>query len=115
MKENVLILGSHRRIKGTILATALSGAITFVRAAETPPKPLFHNAAPVCPCESLAKVSLPNTTIDSAAIEDEDCGIFWSNDPRITIGEMVRAIGVLELEEEMTRVREFYWKARVRR
>ena len=45
--------------------------------------------------------------------EDEDCGIFWSNDPRITIGEMVRSIGVLELEEEMTRVREFYRKARV--
>jgi len=47
--------------------------------------------------------------------EDEDCGIFWSNDPRITIGEMVRAIGVLELEDEMARVREFYRKARVRR
>jgi len=47
--------------------------------------------------------------------EDEDCGIFWSNDPRITIGEMVRAIGVLELEEEMARVREFYRKAKVRR
>ncbi|PYJ60876.1 MAG: hypothetical protein DME24_08075 [Verrucomicrobia bacterium] len=47
--------------------------------------------------------------------EDEDCGIFWSNDPRITIGEMVRAIGVLELEDEMARVREFYRKARARR
>ena len=47
--------------------------------------------------------------------EDEDCGIFWSNDPKITIGEMVRAIGVLELEDEMARVREFYRKARVRR
>src|SRR6266508_4420145 len=47
--------------------------------------------------------------------EDEDCGIFWSNDPRITIGEMVRAINVLELEEEMARVRQFYRKARVGR
>ncbi|PYJ85283.1 MAG: hypothetical protein DME22_09760 [Verrucomicrobia bacterium] len=47
--------------------------------------------------------------------EDEDCGIFWSNDPRTTIGEMVRAIGVLELEDEMARVREFYRKASVRR
>jgi predicted amidohydrolase len=47
--------------------------------------------------------------------EDEDCGIFWSNDPKITIGEMVRSIGVLELEEEMARVRQFYRKARVRR
>jgi len=25
-----------------------------------------------------------------------DCGIFWSNDPGITVGEMVRSIGVLE-------------------
>src|SRR2546427_11478491 len=47
--------------------------------------------------------------------EDEDCGIFWSNDHKMTIGEMVRAIGVLELEDEMARVREFYRKARVRR
>ena len=47
--------------------------------------------------------------------EDEDCGIFWSNDPKITIGEMVRAIGVLELEDEMARVREFYRKAKVRK
>jgi len=47
--------------------------------------------------------------------EDEDCGIFWSNDPRITIGEMARAIGVLELEDEMARVREFYRKAKARR
>ena len=45
--------------------------------------------------------------------EDEDCGIFWSNDPKTTIGEMARAIGVMELEEEMARVKEFYRKARV--
>ena len=43
--------------------------------------------------------------------EDEDCGIFWSNDPATTIGEMVRAIGVLELEDERARVRQFYRKA----
>lgn len=46
--------------------------------------------------------------------EDEDCGIFWSNDPQTTVGEMARAIGVLELEDEMARVREFYRKAKVR-
>jgi predicted amidohydrolase len=46
--------------------------------------------------------------------EDEDCGIFWSNDPKITIGQMVRSIGVLELEEEMARVRQFYRAAGVR-
>ena len=25
--------------------------------------------------------------------EDEDCGIFWSNDPKVTVGEMVRSMG----------------------
>ena len=47
--------------------------------------------------------------------EDEDCGIFWSNDPQMTIGQMVRSIGVLELEEEMARVRQFYRAAGVRK
>src|SRR5437588_11903256 len=47
--------------------------------------------------------------------QDEDGGIFWSNDPKTTIGEMVRAIGVLELEDEMARVWEFYRKAKVRK
>lgn len=40
--------------------------------------------------------------------EDEDRGIFWSNDPKTTIGEMIRSHGLLELEDEMERVREFY-------
>src|SRR5262245_25103673 len=65
MKAKAILL----RIKTTILVTVLSGVITFVRAAETPPKPLFPGATPVCSCESLAKVSLPNTTIDSAALD----------------------------------------------
>lgn len=47
--------------------------------------------------------------------EDEDCGIFWSNDPKTMIGEMARSIGALELEDEMARVRKFYKKAGVRR
>src|SRR5437773_4377668 len=72
MTQNVRMLGSHRPSKRAILATALSGAIVLVRAAESPPKPLFPDAAPVCPCESLAKVSLPNTAIDSAAIDPTD-------------------------------------------
>src|SRR3989449_453126 len=72
MKENVRMLGHPRRRKRAILATALSGAILLVRAAETPPRPLFPDAAPVCPCESLAKVTLPNTTIDSAALDPSD-------------------------------------------
>ncbi len=45
--------------------------------------------------------------------EDEDRGIFWSNDPGTPIGDMARSIGVLELEEEMARVRQFYHKAGV--
>jgi predicted amidohydrolase len=40
--------------------------------------------------------------------EDEDCGIFWSNDPKTTVGEMARKIGVLELENERAQVRQFY-------
>lgn len=47
--------------------------------------------------------------------EDEDRGIFWSNDPKMAIGEMIRSIGALELEDQMTRVREFYRKTRSRR
>ena len=47
--------------------------------------------------------------------EDEDCGIFWSNDPKVTIGEMVRSLGLMELEEERARVRQFYRAAGVRR
>ncbi len=62
----------HLRIKRAIFVTALSASIMVARAAETPPKPLFPDAAPVCPCESLAQVSLPNTTIDSAAVDASD-------------------------------------------
>ncbi len=47
--------------------------------------------------------------------EDEDFGIFWSNDPKTTIGEMARSIGVLELEDEMAHVKEFYRKAKARK
>jgi len=37
--------------------------------AQTPPKPLIANAKPVRSCESLAAVALPNTTIESAAVD----------------------------------------------
>ena len=55
-----------------MLLTALSVAITFAQAAETPPKGLFPGTVPVCSCEDLAKASLPNTTIDSAALDPSD-------------------------------------------
>src|SRR5256884_2427441 len=67
MKDKVL--DCRLRIRRATLLAALLSAIAFVRAAELPPKPLFPGAAPVCPCESLAKVSLLNTTIDSAGLD----------------------------------------------
>ncbi len=45
--------------------------------------------------------------------EDEDCGLFWSNDPRVTIGQMVRSIKVAEAEDELQRIRKLYHNAGV--
>ena len=45
--------------------------------------------------------------------EDEDCGIFWSNDPKLPVAEMARAIGVEEAEVSLERVRAIYRGARV--
>ena len=45
--------------------------------------------------------------------EDEDCGIFWSNDPQVTIRQMVRSLGVAEAEEELQRIRKLFDKAGV--
>lgn len=46
--------------------------------------------------------------------EDEDRGIFWSNDPRRTIREMVRSLGLEEQHEQFARVRQVYRKAGLR-
>jgi len=43
--------------------------------AQPGPKPLIANAKPVRSCESLATVALPNTTIESAAIDANNPGI----------------------------------------
>src|SRR5262245_19484640 len=43
--------------------------------APPPPKPLIANAKPVRSCESLATVALPNTTIESAAVDPNNPGI----------------------------------------
>ncbi len=40
--------------------------------------------------------------------EDEDCGIFWSNDPATPIREMTRSFGLLEADQELDRAREAY-------
>ncbi|MBM3833686.1 MAG: tannase/feruloyl esterase family alpha/beta hydrolase [Verrucomicrobia bacterium] len=53
-----------------IVVTAFAVAVA-AKGAEGP-KPIFPDATPVCPCESLTKVSLPNTTIDSATIDPTD-------------------------------------------
>jgi predicted amidohydrolase len=45
--------------------------------------------------------------------EDEDRGIFWSNDPQTPIGEMFRSLGLGETHEELRRIRKLYEKAGV--
>jgi predicted amidohydrolase len=45
--------------------------------------------------------------------EDEDCGIFWSNDSQFSVGEMAKSIGVPEAGEALERVRKIYREARV--
>ncbi len=39
--------------------------------------------------------------------EEEDCGIFWSNDPAMPIREMVRTLGLETKAEEVERTRRF--------
>jgi predicted amidohydrolase len=45
--------------------------------------------------------------------EDEDCGIFWSNDPNLAVSEMAKSIGVPEAEASLERVRGIYHDAGV--
>jgi hypothetical protein len=56
---------------GPCLALFLSLA-PLSKAADSPFKPLYAEAAPACGCEDLLKISLPNTTIDSATIDPSD-------------------------------------------
>jgi predicted amidohydrolase len=42
--------------------------------------------------------------------EDEDCGMFWSNDPHTTIRRMLRSIGLMEQQEEFERGEGSYHK-----
>jgi len=43
--------------------------------------------------------------------EDEDCGMFWSNDPHMTIRHILRSMGLMEEPEEFQRAEGFYHKA----
>jgi predicted amidohydrolase len=45
--------------------------------------------------------------------EEEDCGIFWSNDPHLTIGQMVHSLGLAEAQEELDRIHNLYHAAGV--
>jgi predicted amidohydrolase len=45
--------------------------------------------------------------------EDEDLGIFWSNDPALPIGRMAQSIGVTELQPELLRIQRLYRRAGV--
>lgn len=44
---------------------------------------------------------------------DEECGMFWSNDPHMTIGQMLRGLGLDEAYKEYQQAAEFYHKAGV--
>jgi predicted amidohydrolase len=45
--------------------------------------------------------------------EDEDCGLFWSNDSKVTIRQMIQSIGLVEMEDQMKQVRGLFHKAGV--
>ncbi len=57
-----------------------------------------------------------NTYGDKAGFhyyEDNDCGIFWSNDPQMTIGQMLQRLGLREQKDELRAARERYHEAGV--
>ena len=64
-------LARHRIGMFTVLV-ALPAAVAHAQVGEAPPKPAFADNAPVIPHESLTKVSLPNTTIDSVELNAAD-------------------------------------------
>ena len=43
--------------------------------------------------------------------EEEDCGLFWSNDPAMPVRRMIQSLGLLEAEDELARVRQSYHQA----
>jgi len=59
-------------MKTTSLIAVFSFPLILGQSSAEPPKALYPDVAPVCSCESLTRLSLPNTTIDSAAIDPSD-------------------------------------------
>lgn len=45
--------------------------------------------------------------------QDEECGMFWSNDPHTTIHQMLQHLGLDEIQDEYQRAAAFYHKAGV--
>jgi hypothetical protein len=45
--------------------------------------------------------------------QDEDRGIFWSNDHNITVGQMIRSMGLAEADLELERIKLLYRKSGV--
>src|SRR5262245_52826403 len=63
---------ARRRIGILAALVALPAAGARAQFAQTPPRPVFADNAPVIPHEDLTKVTLPNTTIDSVELDAED-------------------------------------------
>src|SRR5262249_31994719 len=70
-----LVLLSNLIVTLSIYAQGQRGGRGGAEPAQAPPKPLIANAKPVRSCESLAMVALPNTTIESAAVDPNNPGI----------------------------------------
>lgn len=45
--------------------------------------------------------------------EDDDRGIFWSNDPKMTVRQMIEKLGLTEEQDELQHAREVYHRAGV--
>ena len=45
--------------------------------------------------------------------DDEDCGLFWSNDPKLTIRQMVRELGLADLDRQLEHARMLFGKSGV--
>jgi hypothetical protein len=72
MNEQIIQLPRPLRTAPLIIVTTLLMVVTLALFAETPPTPIYPDADPVIPWESLRKVSLPNTTIESVMIDPTD-------------------------------------------
>ena len=61
----------------------------------------------------LSREGVPACIIKTSCQRVAGEGIFWSNDPRVTVGRMVRSLGLSQQEEELKRIRKLYQSAGV--